>query len=83
MDEINYELFEHKFTTEMKFRSSFDKMKCFRVMDEEGHIINPGYDTKIPDEEILKMYDAMVTMNECDQVYNAAQRQSRISFYMT
>ena len=29
------------------------------------------------------MYDAMVTMNEADTVYNAAQRQSRISFYMT
>jgi hypothetical protein len=43
-------------------------------MDEDGKIINPGYDTKIPDAEILKMYDAMVTMNEADQVYNAAQR---------
>lgn len=29
------------------------------------------------------MHDCMVTMNEVDQVYNAAQRQSRISFYMT
>ncbi len=83
MNELNRELFEHKFTTEMNFRSSFDKMKCFRVMDEDGKIINPGYDTKIPDSEILKMYDAMVTINEADQVYNAAQRQSRISFYMT
>ena len=83
MDVLDKELFEHKFTTALNFRSSFDKMKCFRVMDEEGKIINPGYDTKIPDAEILKMYDAMVTMNEADQVYNAAQRQSRISFYMT
>jgi hypothetical protein len=72
MNELNRELFEHKFTTEMNFRSSFDKMKCFRVMDEDGKIINPGYDTKIPDAEILKMYDAMVTINEADQVYNAA-----------
>lgn len=66
MDEINKDMFEHKFTTEMNFCSSFDKMKTFRVMDEEGKIINPGYDTKIPDAEILKMYDAMVTMNEAD-----------------
>ena len=29
------------------------------------------------------MYDNMVIMNETDVVYNAAQRQSRISFYMT
>ena len=58
----------------MEFKSSFDKIKCFRVMDEEGNIINPGYDTKISDEKMLKMYDAMVTMNETDTVYNAAQR---------
>ena len=74
MDVLNRDLFEHKFTSEMAFRSSFDKLKCFRVMDEEGNIITPGYDTQIPEEELLKMYDAMVTINEADVVYNAAQR---------
>jgi len=72
MDEIDRSLFEHKFTTEMNFRSSFDKIKCFRVMDEEGAIINPGYDTQLTDEKLLQMYDSMVTMNEADMVYNAA-----------
>ena len=38
---------------------------------------------KIPEEELLKIYDSMVTINEADQVFTAAQRQSRISFYMT
>ena len=52
-------------------------------MNLDGKIINPGYDTTIPDEKLLKMYDTMVTMNAADGVYNAAQRQSRISFYMT
>ena len=52
-------------------------------MDEEGNIVNKGYAEKISDELILKMYDNMVIMNETDVVYNAAQRQSRISFYMT
>ena len=65
-------MFDHKFTKEMEFRSSFDKIKCFRVMDEEGKIINPGYDTKIPDDKLVRMYDTMVTMNEADGVYNAA-----------
>jgi len=83
MDEINRDLFEHKFTSDMEFRSSFDKIKCFRVMDEEGNIVTPGYAEKIPDDLILKMYDKMVTINEADVVFNAAQRQSRISFYMT
>lgn len=83
MNELNRDLFEHKFTSEMNFRSSFDKIQCFRVMDEEGEIVTPGYDTSIPEETLIKMYDTMVTINEADVVYNAAQRQSRISFYMT
>jgi len=53
----------------MKFTSSFDKLKCFRIMDEEGKIVKDGYDTTLPDEQHLKMYDAMVTMNEADKVY--------------
>ena len=83
MDQIDKSLFEHKFTSDMEFRSSFDKIKCFRVMDEEGNIITPGYADKISDDLMLKMYDKMVMINEADVVYNAAQRQSRISFYMT
>jgi 2-oxoisovalerate dehydrogenase E1 component alpha subunit len=67
----------------MTFTDSFEKMKCFRVIDTEGKIVTPGYAETLKNEDILKMYDAMVTMNEADQVYNAAQRQSRISFYMT
>ena len=82
MGEIDRELlFEHKFTTDLSFRSHFDKLKCFRVMDEEGNIVNKGYD--IDKAVLTKMYETMVTINEADQVFNAAQRQSRISFYMT
>jgi len=44
------------------------------VLDEEGNVITPGYDTEISDELILEMYDKMVTMNEADNVFNAAQR---------
>ena len=83
MGEIDESLFKHEFTDQMEFKSSFDKLKCFRVMDEEGNIVTPGYDTQINDDLILKMYDNMVIMNETDAVYNAAQRQARISFYMT
>jgi len=72
MNELNRDLFEHKFTSDMEFKSSFDKIKCFRVMDEDGNIVTPGYDTQIPDADLLKMYDTMVTINEADVVYNAA-----------
>ena len=68
----------------MDFKDQFEKIKCFRVMDENGKIINDGgYEQLIPMEKLKKMYSTMVTINEADQVFNAAQRQSRISFYMT
>lgn len=83
MDKLNPDLFSHTFTSEMSFRSKFEKLKCFRVMDGEGNIITPGYEDKIDPKELVKMHEAMLTINEADQVFNAAQRQSRISFYMT
>ena len=53
------------------------------MLDEEGNVVTPGYDDQLDDDFILKMYDNMVMINEADTVYNAAQRQARISFYMT
>ena len=53
MDELNRDLFEHKFTSEMEYKSSFDKIKCFRVLDEEGDVITPGYDTELSDDLLL------------------------------
>ena len=74
MGEINRELlFDHKFTTDMDFKDQFEKIKCFRVMDENGKIINDGgYEKLIPMEKLKKMYSTMVTINEADQVFNAA-----------
>lgn len=83
MGEVNQEMFEHKFTNDLEFRSQFDKLKCFRVMDEEGNIINKKFEGSIDDHTLQKMFRTMVMMNEADIVYNQAQRQSRISFYMT
>ena len=72
MDELNTDLFSHSFTNDMNFKSSFEKFECFRVIDEEGQVVTPGYDTAIPDDLIMKMYDNMVMINEADTVYNAA-----------
>jgi hypothetical protein len=70
MGEINKELFEHKFTHELDFKSSFEKIKCFRVMDEEGNIVNKKYDKKIEPEKLLEIFKCMVTINEADQIFN-------------
>lgn len=74
MDQVNKELFEHKFTHDMEFRSSFDKIKCFRVLDEEGNVINKKYENSIDDKTLQKMFRTMVMINEADVVFNQAQR---------
>ena len=66
-------LFEQKLTTEMNFESQFEKIPCFRVMDENGKIINNGgYEKMIPIDKLKSIYETMVTINEADQVFNAA-----------
>jgi hypothetical protein len=42
-------MFEHKFTNDLEYRSAFDKLKCFRVLDEEGNVINKKYEGSIDD----------------------------------
>ena len=68
MGEIDRELlFEHKFTSTMNFQKNFEKIKCFRVMDEEGNIVNDGgYEKQIDEKKLVKMYETMVTINEAD-----------------
>ena len=72
MGEVNKEMFEHKFTNDLEFRSQFDKLKCFRVMDEDGNIINKKFENSIDDSTLQKMFRTMVMMNEADIVYNQA-----------
>lgn len=78
----NFDFFSHEFTTEMKMRRTTDKFKCFRVMDLEGNIINKPYEN-IPKEKALRIFRTMVRIHESDIRLNMAQREGKISFYMT
>ena len=51
-------------------------------MDENGKIINKKYEN-IEKEKLIKIFKTMVTNAEADKIFNMAQRQNRISFYMT
>ena len=68
----NKNLFEHTFTPELKFRSGFEKIPCFRVMDSEGNILNKEYENSIDDQTLKKMFKLMVSINEQDYVLNQA-----------
>lgn len=60
------------------------KWPVYRVMDVDGSIRegatgNPG----LTKEEVRKMYKTMCTLRQMDEIFYNAQRQGRISFYMT
>jgi 2-oxoisovalerate dehydrogenase E1 component alpha subunit len=58
-------------------------MACFRVMDERAEFRKPDYVVKHDDDTLKRMYRTMVQLNEMDKILYDAQRQGRISFYMT
>ncbi|XP_002130232.2 2-oxoisovalerate dehydrogenase subunit alpha, mitochondrial-like [Ciona intestinalis] len=55
----------------------------YQVLDSDGKIIDETQDPKLSDEILLKMYKDMKMLNIMDGIMYSAQRQGRISFYMT
>jgi 2-oxoisovalerate dehydrogenase E1 component alpha subunit len=78
----NSGLFNVSFEKEINFRNSAEKFKCFRVIDSKGQVINPKYEN-VPKDLALKIFKSMIQINECDERFNMAQREGKISFYMT
>lgn len=76
------EVYEHHFEKEIAFRDSAEKFKCFRVLDTKGHVLNSKYEN-IPKEVARKILVTMLQIKECDTRFNMAQREGKISFYMT
>ena len=74
--------YNYNFSDKMQFIDHKVRFPLFRVMDLEGKILAPEYDN-IDKEFLLSAFDTMVTCREMDVVYNNAQRQNRITFYMT
>ncbi|KAL5982706.1 hypothetical protein ACLOJK_016782 [Asimina triloba] len=71
-------------TAEMKFMESpKTRAPCYRVLDENGLPIARSKFQKVSKEVALKMYNDMVTLQVMDTIFYEAQRQGRISFYLT
>ena len=74
--------YNYDFNTKMEFIDHKIRFPLFRVLDAQGKLLAPEYDTL--DKEFLRSaLETMVTSREMDVVYNNAQRQNRITFYMT
>ena len=74
--------YNYDFTNKMSFIDHKVRFPLFRVLDKEGKVLAPEYDT-LDKDFLLSSLETMVVCREMDVVYNNAQRQSRITFYMT
>lgn len=71
------------FSHELKFITPTESIDTYRVMDENGVISHPENEPGVSQELATKIYQDMVTLNSMDNILYDAQRQGRISFYMT
>ncbi|CAO3639366.1 unnamed protein product [Mucor fragilis] len=71
------------FTNTMQFIQKQPTLEAYRVMDHTGTVLNADHDPNLPKEEVLKCYKDMLLLHTMDGILYDAQRQGRISFYMT
>ncbi|KAF0688070.1 Aste57867_20294 [Aphanomyces stellatus] len=61
-----------------------DVIPAYRVLDQQGKIVEGGsLPEGLNEELVVDLYKNMVRLNQMDNVFYDAQRQGRISFYMT
>lgn len=72
------------FTNDLKFAlpSDHPTLPTYRVVDQDGNIVDQSFKPDLSDEEVIKLYRHMLTISIMDPVMFDAQRQGRISFYM-
>ncbi|GAY62121.1 hypothetical protein CUMW_215320 [Citrus unshiu] len=73
------------FTPNMRFisESSEERIPCYRVLDDDGQPFPDSSFVKVSEGVAIKMYNDMVTLQTMDTIFYEAQRQGRISFYLT
>ncbi|CAN6903078.1 unnamed protein product [Brassica oleracea] len=72
-------------TSKMKFipESSPLRVPCYRVLDEDGRIIPDSDYIPVSEKLAVRMYEHMATLQVMDHIFYEAQRQGRISFFIT
>ncbi|KAJ8658713.1 hypothetical protein O0I10_005436 [Lichtheimia ornata] len=72
-----------RFTTELKFIEQMVPLKAYRVMDHTGTVLDSAHEPRLSKEQVVNCYKKMVQLHVIDGILYEAQRQGRISFYMT
>ncbi len=71
------------FITNLSLIEPAAPIPVYRVMDNEGKLVNPAYEVKHDISTLKDWYKMMLKLNAMDMIFYDAQRQGRISFYMT
>ncbi|KAI1504662.1 thiamine diphosphate-binding protein [Biscogniauxia marginata] len=72
------------FTSDLKFAqpSDYPALPTYRVVDQDGNVVDQAFKQDLSDEEVVKIYRNMLTISIMDLIMFDAQRQGRLSFYM-
>ncbi|KAI8635642.1 2-oxoisovalerate dehydrogenase alpha subunit [Xylariaceae sp. FL1651] len=72
------------FTSDLKFAlpSDHPALPTYRVVDQDGNIVDQSFKQDLSDEEVVQLYKKMLTVSIMDVIMFDAQRQGRLSFYM-
>ncbi|CAI8598886.1 unnamed protein product [Vicia faba] len=74
-----------KFIPHMRFlsESTENRVPCYRVLNNNGDQISGTQSVQVSEDVAVKMYNDMVALQTMDTIFYEAQRQGRISFYLT
>ncbi|MCO5609091.1 hypothetical protein L7F22_063313 [Adiantum nelumboides] len=74
-----------RYSSDMRFipEALEDSLPCYRLLCSDGQLLDCAASIKLDKELCLEMYHKMVTLQVMDTIFYDAQRQGRISFYVT
>ncbi|KAI1812415.1 dehydrogenase E1 component [Poronia punctata] len=72
------------FTNDLRFikPSEHPALPTYRVVDQDGNIVDQSFKQDLSDDEVIQLYQNMLTVSIMDMIMFDAQRQGRLSFYM-
>lgn len=71
------------FSNRLEFVNNKGFLPVYRVIDDDGKLLDKNNDPTISRDQLLEMYHKMILLRSMDEILYEAQRQGRISFYMT
>jgi 2-oxoisovalerate dehydrogenase E1 component alpha subunit len=64
-------------------KKQYPKQPVYRVLEPDGAVRDGALEPQIEKEAAVRMYGTMARLQAMDQIFYNAQRQGRVSFYMT